>query len=63
MPNLTAEESKQAEEVSSTFLEALRRTGVELPSLNASQVKNLNETKIKQAQDLIEKSDQLKSLN
>ena len=63
VPKFTPEEMKRAEEISSSMVEALRRSGVNLPALNDSKVISMNESEINNAQDLIQKSKQLSNLN
>jgi hypothetical protein len=63
VPKFTPEEMKRAEEISSSMVEALRRSGLDLPPLNDSKVKSLNESEINNAQGLIQKSKQLSNLN
>jgi hypothetical protein len=53
-PKLTPEEMKRAEEISSSILEELRRSGLDLPSLNDSKLKTVIGSEINHAQDLIE---------
>jgi hypothetical protein len=63
VPMFTAEEMNRAEEISSSMVEALRRSGLDLPPLNDSKAKGLNESEINVAQNIIQKSKQLSNLN